>query len=362
MKPPSSQTRSSMRHTFTFLTALLLTGAASTARAEVSPRQNVLFICVDDLNTRLGCYGAANVHSPQIDALAARAVRFDRAYCQYPSCGPSRASVLTGLRPQTIGVLNNRTRLREHLPEVITLPQWFRQQGYHAARVGKIFHQDNPTDIGTSGPDDPASWDEVINPRGRDKDEEDKLTSYTPDLPLPDQMAYLAADGTDAEQTDGKVADETIRLLKQNRGKPFFIAAGFYRPHLPCIAPLIIAAPHIAPRGGVCFSPVEFIDIYPTVVQAAGLPLPAGLEGVSLVPLLRDPVAIHRRPAHTRVQFGKIPGRSVRTERRRYTEWGEDGSGGLELYDESADPREMNNLANDPKYADTRAMLKQLLR
>lgn len=462
-----------MKHPLTFLIALLLTGAAPVDGAETRPRQNVLFICVDDLNTRLGCYGATQIRSPRIDTFAARAVRFDRAYCQYPSCAPSRASVLTGLRPQTIGVLNNRTRVRAHLPGVITLPQWFRQQGYHAARVGKIFHQDNPTDIGTSGLDDPASWDEVVNPRGRDKDEEDKLTVHTPHLPLPDQMAYLAAEGTDAEQTDGKVADETIRLLKQNRGKPFFIAAGFYRPHLPSIAPkkyfaaydlertrlpnipdryrervpaaalastpvwpnfgvterqarecilayeacvsfvdaqvgrvldaldelkltentvivlwgdhgyhlgehglwrknslfeesarapLIIAAPQTASRSGVCASPVEFIDIYPTVVEAAGLLLPAGLEGVSLVPLLRDPAALHRRPAHTQVQFGTTPGRSVRTERWRYTEWGENGVAGHELYDESADPREMNNLANLPTHAATRAMLKQLLR
>jgi iduronate 2-sulfatase len=458
---------------FSLLFILCTHHASAVERSPAATRLNILFIAVDDLNTQLGCYGAAHIHSPQIDALAARAVRFDRAYCQYPSCGPSRASVLTGLRPQTIGVLNNRTRLREHLPEVITLPQWFRRQGYHVVRVGKVFHQDNPTDIGVSGLDDSASWDEVINPRGRDKEEEAKLTSYTPDLPLPDQMAYLPADGTDAEQTDGKVADETIRLLKQNQGKPFFIAAGFYRPHLPCIAPkkyfaeydleriklpsipehyrdrvpvsalsstpvwpnfgvterqarecilaydacvsfvdaqvgkvlaaldelkltehtvvvlwgdhgyhlgehglwrknslfeesarapLIIAAPHLAARGGVCASPVEFIDIYPTVVEAAGFKLPAALDGVSLVPLLRDPAAIHRRPAHTEVQFGKIPGRSVRTERWRYTEWGEDGVEGRELYDESADPHEMNNLANDPTHAATRVTLKQLLR
>ena len=130
-----------MKHPLTFLIALLLTGAAPVDGAEARPGQNVLFICVDDLNTRLGCYGATQIRSPRIDTFAARAVRFDRAYCQYPSCAPSRASVLTGLRPQTIGVLNNRTRVRAHLPGVITLPQWFRQQGYHAARGGKAAGQ-----------------------------------------------------------------------------------------------------------------------------------------------------------------------------------------------------------------------------
>lgn len=459
---------------FTILTLLCWIIGPSSALAQVvsSSQLNVLFIAVDDLNTRLGCYGDARVKTPNIDRLAARGVRFDRAYCQYPSCGPSRASVLTGLRPQTTRVLNNKTRLREALPDAMTLPQWFRKQGYHAARAGKIFHQDVPTDIGTNGLDDAESWDEVVNPRGRDKDEEHLLTVHTSDLPLPDQMAYLAADGTDAEQTDGKVADATIQLLRAHAAKTFFIAAGFYRPHLPSIAPkkwfdlyaldqttlpalpvgyrqhvpaaalsstpvwpnfgttelqarecilayeatvsfvdaqigrlldfldemkladktvialwgdhgfhlgehglwrknslfeestrapLIIAAPGVA-RGKNCASPVEFIDIFPTVVAAAGLPAPKGLEGVSLLPLLRDPATPHDRPAHSMVRFREVPGCSVRTARWRYTEWGAGGSAGRELYDETADPKEMNNLADNPAHAETCEQLKALLK
>lgn len=198
---------------------------------------NVLFIAIDDLNTRLHCYGYDHIQSPNIDRLAQRGMRFDRAYCQYPSCGPSRASLLTGLRPDTTGVLNNQTRIRDKLPEVITLPQLFRQQGYYTARVGKIFHQGVPIDIGEDGLDDPLAWDRAINPRGRDRDEEALLTNYTPDLLLQDRMSYLAADGNDLEQTDGKVASEVIRLLRARREQPFFIAAGFYRPHIPYIAP-----------------------------------------------------------------------------------------------------------------------------
>lgn len=202
-----------------------------------SEQTNVLFIAIDDLNTRLGCYGYTHIVSPNIDKLAAEGVRFDRAYCQYPSCGPSRTSVLSGLRPQTTGMINNRMSFRQLAPDVVTLPQFFKQQGYFTARVGKIFHQRVPMDIGTSGADDPASWHAVVNPRGRDRDDEAQLTDYTPQLGLPDSMSYLKAEGEDAEQTDGKVADEAIRLLNENKDRPFFIAAGFYRPHLPYIAP-----------------------------------------------------------------------------------------------------------------------------
>ena len=165
-----------------FLILFLSWGALNPLSAK--PR-NVLFIAIDDLNTRLNCYGYDHIHSPHIDALARRGVRFDRAYCQYPSCGPSRASVLTGLRPDTSGIVSNKINLRKHLPEVFTLPQLFRKNGFNTARVGKIFHQDNPTHIGTSGPDDPLSWDEVVNPRGRDKDEEDLLTFTRPSYRCP---------------------------------------------------------------------------------------------------------------------------------------------------------------------------------
>ena len=457
------------------LSHFLLLVAIYLAHAGLQGSPNVLFIAIDDLNTRLGCYGFDHIVSPNIDKLASEGVRFDRAYCQYPSCGPSRTSVLTGLRPQTTGVLSNKVFFRDLVPDVVTLPQLFRQNGYYVARVGKIYHQANPTQIGTSGPDDAPSWEEVINPRGRDKDEEDLLTVYTPQLPLPDQMSYLKAEGKDNEQTDGKVVDETIRLLKKYKSskKPFFIAAGLYRPHIPYIAPkkyfslyslkktplpslppnyrksvpkaalastsqwpnfgttelqarecilaydacvsfvdaqvgrllksleslgldentifvlwgdhgyhlgehglwrknslfeesarapLIIRAPSIRPQSHDCKRIVEFVDIYPTLTDLAGLQPPKNLEGTSLRKLLANPESCWNRPAYIQTKFREAPGYSVRTERWRYVEWGEKGGDqGTELYDQLNDPLEMNNLADDQKYAETCARLKKLI-
>jgi uncharacterized sulfatase len=204
-------------------------------------RPNVLFIAIDDLNLSLGCYGKSFMKTPNIDRLAQRGVRFDLTYCQYPLCNPSRASMLTGQRPDTIRVWDLQTNLRSTVPNVVTLPQLFRQNGYVSARVGKIFHYGVPREIGTPGMDDPPSWDMTFNPIGRDKTEEDQLTIYTRgtgSTTIGFAMAWREMDGSDDEQTDGKGTNKAIEYLEQfaKERRPFFLGMGYYRPHTPYVS------------------------------------------------------------------------------------------------------------------------------
>jgi len=210
--------------------------ASGTTRAAEARRMNMLFLISDDLNNVLGCYGHPEIHTPNIDQFAERSLKFDRAYCQFPLCNPSRSSMMTGLYPDETRVLNNKALFRDRYPDIATMPQWFQQHGYTAARVGKLFHYGVPKQIGTDGLDDPTSWDEVVNPRGRDVDDEDKIFSLR-EGQYGGTLSWLAADGTDEEQTDGIAATETIRLMEKYKEKPFFLGVGFYRPHTPFVAP-----------------------------------------------------------------------------------------------------------------------------
>ena len=217
--------------------AVGLLGQSFVAQQPAASRPNVLFIMSDDLNDDMMTFDHPIVQTPNLERIAARGVRFDRAYSQYPWCNPSRASLMTGLRPDTIRVYNLTTHVREAVPDVVTLPQMFQQAGYYAARVGKIYHYGNPGDIGTSGLDDEPSWNHVVNPSGIDV-QEGKLVSFAgPSRALGSSLSYYASPAEDAQHTDGMVAAETIALLEQHRDRPFFIAAGFYRPHCPFIAP-----------------------------------------------------------------------------------------------------------------------------
>ena len=425
-------------------------------------KKNVVFIVVDDLNNSLGCYGHSVVRSPNIDELAARGVRFDRAYCQFTVCNPSRTSFLTGLRPDSTGILDNSTPFRSKLPNAVTLPQLFRKHGYFTARVGKIFHSGKNMD-------DPQAWDVTSDPKGTPLGKRGQGRNLTGGRIQ--WCRWLAAEGDDEDQADGQVAAEALRLLEQQHHRPFFLAVGFHKPHDPFVAPkryfdlyplarlkpprdpadrsaelaqaigsswktefdrftdterrefmrayyagisfmdaqvgkivaaldrfelwnsttvvligdhgyhlgergwwnkntvfelsarapLIVVTPQMRAKGTNCSRIVEFVDIYPTLADLHGLPRPDNLEGTSFRSLLNDPNLPWEKAAFTQVQRGKIAGRSVRTERWRYTQW-DRGAQGEELYDHSSDPGEYRNLVGNPRYAKTIAELDKLLR
>lgn len=227
-----------------FSTVALASGWLPVQAAEQSaPRPNVLFIIADDLNRCLPCYGHPIVRTPNVDRLAARAVRFDRAYCQYPVCSPSRVSFLSGRRPEQTRMFGNEGASRTpSLQDAVFLPEYFRQQGYFTARVGKVFH---------IGRDVPECWD--VTEEGTP----DNKIIYQPQEPQKLGLAdSITAEGQldgdtgegghwyTLEAVEGKLIDpNTARLVSSliergnEGGKPFFVACGFRRPHLPWMVP-----------------------------------------------------------------------------------------------------------------------------
>jgi iduronate 2-sulfatase len=228
------------KHLLLLAIALLAATGNPSTRAAEAQRRNVLFLISDDLNNSLGCYGDPRAKTPNIDKLAARGVRFDRAYCTFPLCGPSRNSFLTGLYPNSTGILANAQVFRQSIPAQVSLPQMFRQQGYFAGRVGKIFHYNVPASIGTEGHDDPASWELQLNPAGVDRTEEEpKIFSLTPGQ-FGGTLSWYASPKSDEHHTDGKIAADAEWALERcakQKGRPFFLAVGFFRPHTPYVAP-----------------------------------------------------------------------------------------------------------------------------
>ena len=448
----------------------------------LNAKPNVLFIAADDLSCALGCYGDPIAKTPHLDQLAASGVCFLNAYNQLPLCNPTRASVMTGLRPDTIKVYDLDRHFRNEVPDAVTLSQQFMKHGWWAGRVGKIYHYNVPAGIGTNGFDDPPSWQKTVNPKGRDKTDESLIFNAEPHRKISAALSWLAAEGRDEEQTDGMVATEAIKLMEEKREEPFFLAVGFFRPHTPYVAPkkyfdmypledlrlpyapsndrddiptaafahncpvphygldeltclqamqayyacvsfvdaqvgrmldaldrlqlsdrtivvfwsdhgyhlgehdgiwqkrtlfeqgarapLIIRNPSSKGNGQPCRRIVEFIDIYPTLTELVGIPTPQAVEGHSLVALLDDPLtrwdrfAITQvlRPADHRLDTA-VMGRSIRTERWRYSDWAE-GKKGVELYDHFADPMEFENLALNPSRKNKSVMsrLRRLLK
>jgi arylsulfatase A-like enzyme len=454
---------------------------------------NVLFFMSDDMRPELASYNSRfNAHSPNIDALGAHGVRFDRNYCQFPLCNPSRSSLFTGHLPRETGVLGNTAAVVKAHPEWITLPHLFRQNGYTTLRSGKLFH---------AGLDDPQAWSEFdgdvesMHPTtiGKKMDipraQIPMPNGVLPPLPQDNERAahsdeILVLEGNGEGAGDYMVADLAIKFLNQvakDRDKPFFVGCGFSKPHSPPQAPqrffdmydpakiqlppdfaawptvppgfpkaairprnadlfigrgaseseakeviraylasiswadwnlgrvvaelerlnlrdntvivfvadhgyqlgekgkwskagslfeggtrvpLIIDMPGAKGNGRACTRMVQSLDIYRTVCELAGLDVPAGVEGTSLVPLLHDPRGANwNQPAYSIwSEDGRtIHGTAVRTEQWRYAEFGKDATNGAMLFDVHADPLELTNLADDPKHAATRAELSKLV-
>lgn len=205
-------------------------GASPQASAE---RLNVLFIAVDDMRAELDCYGDTFAKSPNIDRLAQRGTLFTRAYCQQSVCNPSRASLLTGLRPDTLRVWDLPTHFRKNHPDVVTLPQLFKQNGYFTQNIGKMFHNWRQDDF----KGDPVSWSVPAKLHYASHYTDNPLI----DGDLPPNLATLqkteCRDVPDEAYFDGRVAAETIKAMRQIKSKPFFLAVGFWKPHLPFNAP-----------------------------------------------------------------------------------------------------------------------------
>jgi iduronate 2-sulfatase len=214
---------------------LLLTGLSPAAE-----KPNVLFLISDDLNNYLGCYGDPRAKTPNIDELASRGVMFERAYCTFPLCGPSRNSMLTGLYPNSTGILSNAQIFRQTIPEHHSLSQAFRLEGYLAARVGKLYHYNVPKSVGTDGHDDPGSWEIELNPAGVDRLEEEKdIFTLTPGQ-FGGTLSWYASPKSDEHHTDAMLASDAEWVLERcakQKERPFFLAVGFFRPHTPYVAP-----------------------------------------------------------------------------------------------------------------------------
>jgi len=436
--------------------------ALSGCRNPENEKPNVLFICIDDLNDWTGFLGGhPDAKTPQLDGLASESVVFSRAFCPAPACNPSRASIMTGIRPSTSGVYFNSQPWRnsEVLKDILTLPQYFREYGYEVMGSGKTYHDHFP---------DPDSWDRYWP----------SLTKQKPDDPVPEnrplngipntaQFDWGPMPAAKEEMGDWQVADWVIDQLQSDHEKPFFLACGFFKPHLPWFVPeqyfesfpldevslplvleedtadipeigkklirfkdhenvlkygqwekavqgylssgnfvdqcvgrvidalekseyrdntivvlwsdhgwnlgekmhwrkfalwenttrtlFLVKAPGLSGNGTVCSSPVNLLNIYPTLVELCGLPPNPKNEGTSLVPLLESPEMDWGLASVT--TYGKNR-HAVRLRNWRYIQY-DDGS--EELYDLDRDPEEWTNLAMEPGYEEIKTEMRSHL-
>ena len=473
--------------------------------AETARKPNILFIAVDDLRPELGCYGRDYIKSPNIDRIAKDGMVFNRAYCQQAVCSPTRSSLMTGTRPDTTKVWDLSTHFRTALPNVVTLGQHFKQNGYFVQGMGKIYH---------GGFDDPPTWSVpwqtpkatayalpenlALNQRRYEGEPDDALGTKSKSKTRGAQAPKTAADTSSSKRgsrgpafesadvpdntfQDGKVAELAITTLRElsKKPEPFLLAVGFIKPHLPFVspkkywdlydpskielapnkfrpkdapdyailpggemrnyhgipagsipdalarqlkhgyyaavsytdaqagkvldeldrlglrkntivilwgdhgwklgehdawckhsnvendtnAPLLLSVPGMKNAGARTDALVEFVDIYPTLCDLAGLPLPSHLEGTSFKPLLDEPkrawkpaaFSQYPRPAG-KTKSGALMGYSMRTDRYRFTVWVDRKDhtkvDAIELYDHQTDPQENTNIAKAPANAE----------
>jgi uncharacterized sulfatase len=260
---------------FAEMRALLAGGPAAAAAPSPPPapttsavRPNVLLIVIDDLAPRLGCYGSG-VPTPALDRLAGEGRRFDRAYCQVSSCSPSRTSFLTGRRPEKTGVLDNVESPRERLKDAVPLQEHFHTHGYFTARVGKVYHgpfeEEFAWDVAEHTPYLPE--DEANEPPPR----RERLAQGGPSL------AWTATANDDADEPDGRTARRVVRLLEEEKDRPFFIAVGFNKPHIPWIAPERYFAENPADKVVLPAEPGEDWKDVPEIAVSRRAPRRAGL-------------------------------------------------------------------------------------
>lgn len=447
---------------------------AAPAPAAPPSRPNILFLAVDDLRPELGCYGVDVIKTPNIDRIARQGVTFERAYCQQAVCSPSRTSLLTGARPDSTKVWDLVTHFRDAMPDVVTLPQHFRQNGYFVQGMGKIYHP---------GYDDQRSWSVPWQtPKAPTYALKQAPTPKDDDKPnRKDGPPFESADVPDNFYKDGMVADLAVSTLRELKAKstPFFLAVGFAKPHLPFVspkkywdlydpaqikpapnpfrpkdapefaltnsgelrnyigmpadgpipedvarklkhgyyaavsytdaqigkvldelerqglrqntiiilwgdhgwklgehgewckhsnvendtnAPLLLSVPGMKTAGQHSRALVEFVDIYPTLAELAGLPLPGHLEGTSFKPVLENPKRAWKRAAFSQYPRGRqLMGYSMRTDRYRFTVWvrrnDQSRIEATELYDHQTDPQENTNVAKVPANAELVARL-----